>query len=123
MTSAAPQSGYRARVAPGIKIAAQIAPEPTEQDVRFIRQMGVDHVVLWTDASKSSAEYKLLREALGQLLTLEVVPANGVLAVAVPHGGRFVKLAERWRRSPLVARLGILIVTVSPEGMVYGLAL
>lgn len=73
--------------------------------------------------SKSSAEYKLLREALGQLLTLGVVPANGVLAVAVPHGGRFVKLAERWRRSPLIARLGILIVTVSPEGMVYGLAL
>lgn len=48
---------HRERIAPGLKIAAQIAPEPAEQDVRFVRQMGVEHVVLWTDASKSSAEY------------------------------------------------------------------
>lgn len=73
--------------------------------------------------SKSSAEYKLMREALGQLLTLEEVPANAVLAVAVPHGVRFVKLAERWRRAPLIERLGLLIVTVSPDGKVYGLTL
>lgn len=46
-----------ARIAPGIKIAAQVAPEPREQDLQFVRQMGVEHVVLWTDASKSSAEY------------------------------------------------------------------
>lgn len=73
--------------------------------------------------SKSSAEYKLMREALGQLLTLEVVPANAVLAVVVPHGERFVKLADRWRRAPLVARLGIHIVTVGVDGSVHGLDL
>lgn len=73
--------------------------------------------------SKSSAEYKLMREALGQLLTLEEVPANAVLAVAVPHGERFVKLADRWRRAPLVARLGIHIVTVGVDGTVHGLDL
>lgn len=73
--------------------------------------------------SKSSAEYKLMREALGQLLTLEEVPANAVLAVAVPHGERFVRLADRWRRTPLVARLGIHIVTVGVDGSVHGLDL
>lgn len=59
----AARSGPLERIAPGVKIAAQIAPEPAEQDVRFIRQMGVEHVVLWTDASKSSAEYYADRKA------------------------------------------------------------
>lgn len=56
-------SGPLARIAPGIKIAAQISPESREQDVRFIRQMGVGHVVLWTDATKSSAAYYAERKA------------------------------------------------------------
>ncbi len=70
---------------------------------------------------KSSSEYRLLREALGQLLTLEAVPENSVLAVAVPHGERFVALAERWRQAPLVRRSGIRILTVSQTGDVFGL--
>lgn len=51
------------RIAPGIKIAAQVSPEAPEVDLRFIRQMGVDHVVLWTDATKSSAAYYADRKA------------------------------------------------------------
>ena len=45
------------RIAPGIKITAQISPEPRPEDVQFIRQMGVEHAVLWTDSTKSSAAY------------------------------------------------------------------
>src|SRR5262249_24679574 len=41
-----------------------MSPEPREQDLQFVRQMGVDHAVLWTDASKSSAEYYASRKAL-----------------------------------------------------------
>jgi mannonate dehydratase len=44
-------------VEPGIKIAAQMSPEPSEEDLSFVRQMGVDYAVVWTDAAKSSAEY------------------------------------------------------------------
>lgn len=51
------------QITPGIKIAAQISPEASEQDLKFISQMGVEHVVLWTDASKSSAEYYTDRKA------------------------------------------------------------
>ncbi len=54
---------FEERVAPGIKIAAQMKPEPTEEDVAFIRQMGVEHVVVWTNAAKSSAEYYTERKA------------------------------------------------------------
>ncbi len=29
------------RIAPGIKITAQMSPEPSEDDLHFVRQMGV----------------------------------------------------------------------------------
>ena len=70
--------------------------------------------------SKSSAEYPLLREALGQLLTIEQLPENAALAVAVPHSQKFAELAERWRGAPLVKRAGIRILTVSQDWTVSG---
>ena len=69
---------------------------------------------------KSSSEYPLLREAIGQLMTLEVVPENAVLAVAVPHGEKFAELTERWRRAPLLQRAGIRLLTVARTGEVFG---
>jgi len=49
---------------PLMHIAYQGRPEPTEDDIRFIQQMGVDHVVLWTNAEKSSFEYYNSRRQL-----------------------------------------------------------
>jgi mannonate dehydratase len=51
-------------VEPCMKIALQSSPEPSETDIKFIQQLGVDQVVLWTDASKSSAEYYASRKKL-----------------------------------------------------------
>lgn len=48
----------------GIKIAAQIRPEPSEDDLAFIKQMGVDYVVLWTDGEHASYEYYASRREL-----------------------------------------------------------
>lgn len=42
---------------PGLKIAAQMSPEATEDDFAFIKQMGIDYAVLWTGADKASATY------------------------------------------------------------------
>jgi mannonate dehydratase len=58
------------RITPGIKICAQMSPEPREVDLQFVRQMGVKHAVLWTDSSKSSAEYYRSRK--------ELFAANGI---------------------------------------------
>jgi mannonate dehydratase len=44
-------------VKPGLKVAAQMAAEPSAEDFAFARQMGVDHAVAWADAAKASAEY------------------------------------------------------------------
>ena len=52
------------RIPPGIKITAQASAEPSEEDLAFIAQMGVKHVVLWTDGARSSAEYYSSRKAL-----------------------------------------------------------
>src|SRR5262249_51986463 len=70
--------------------------------------------------SQSSPEYPLLREALGQLLTIGEVSDTDLLAVAVPHSPKFQELAQRWRQAPLIARFGIRILTVDQEGAVLG---
>ena len=71
--------------------------------------------------SASSQEYPLLREALGQLMTVAEVGETDVLAVAVPHSVKFAALAERWRMAPLVLRAGIQILTVDRTNKVHGL--
>jgi hypothetical protein len=71
--------------------------------------------------STSSQEYPLLREAIGQIMTVEDVEATDVFAVAVPHSPKFADLATRWRTAPLLNRIGIRILTVDRAGLVYGL--
>jgi hypothetical protein len=71
--------------------------------------------------SRSSQEYPLIREALGQLLTVAEVGDEDLFAVAVPHSPKFVELADRWRETPLVKRFGIRIFTVDRQGNVHGL--
>ena len=70
--------------------------------------------------SKSSAEYPILRQAIGQLLTLESASHNPTLAVAVPESIKFEGLAQRWRTAPLIVRTGMRILTVAPSGKVSG---
>ena len=47
-----------------IKIAIQSSPEPTEENIAFYRQMGIEEAVLWTDESKANAEYYTSRQKL-----------------------------------------------------------
>jgi hypothetical protein len=70
--------------------------------------------------SSNSCEYKLIREALGQIMTIPHVPKNAMLAVAVPHGERFVQLVQKWRSAPLVKRARIRLLTVSSSTRVTG---
>ena len=52
------------KIEPGIKVTAQMSPEPTQEDLEFVRAMGVTHAVLWTGEDKSSAEYYASRKKL-----------------------------------------------------------
>jgi hypothetical protein len=71
--------------------------------------------------SKSSQEYPLLREALGQLLTMDSVGERDLLAVAVPSSVKFEELARRWRQADLIRRFGICLLTVNRDDEVSGL--
>ena len=70
-----------------------------------------------------SREYRKLREALGQVITVDHVDADDVLMVAIPRTAAFCKLADKWRSAPLVAGAGIQIVLVGRDGTVEGLEL
>ncbi len=54
----------RMGIEPGIKIAAQMSPEPTEEELQLVKQMGVKYVVLWTSGDKASYEYYASRRKL-----------------------------------------------------------
>jgi len=49
---------------PGLKIAAQMSPEPSQDDLQFVKQMGIDYVVLWTTVQHASYEYYSSRRKL-----------------------------------------------------------
>ena len=53
-----------ANVKSGMKISFYGRAEPTEDDIAFIQQMGLDQIGLWTRASKASAEYYASRKKI-----------------------------------------------------------
>ena len=71
--------------------------------------------------SKSSQEYPLIREAIGQLLTIEHADPKDLLAVAVPHSEKFNALAQSWRNRPLMKCSGIHIITIDRNNLLTGL--
>jgi mannonate dehydratase len=59
-------------VDPGIKIAAQVTPEPSDDELAFVRRMGVEYVVLWTSGDKACYEYYASRRELFESAGLRV---------------------------------------------------
>jgi len=51
-------------IEPGIKIAAQMSPEPGEEDFQFVRQMGVEYAVTWTSGANANYDYFISRRKL-----------------------------------------------------------
>jgi hypothetical protein len=68
----------------------------------------------------AGSEIPLLTTALGQALLYDV-SANDIVIVAVPDTLVFRRLAEAWRKRPLVNKLGVRIALVARHGAVTGL--
>ncbi len=99
-------------IEPGIKIAAQMLPEPSEDDLRWIKQMGVDYVVLWTDATKSSYEYYASRRKLFENFGLKVYgfgnrDVHNQEAIVLNLAGRDAKVEQYKRHLRDLGKAGI----------------
>lgn len=71
--------------------------------------------------SKTSQEYKLMREAIGQITTVENYDPDTLYAIAVPKSKRTVKLTENWSMREGIKKLGIKILLIDDKDNVYGL--
>lgn len=70
---------------------------------------------------KGSPEYPLMREAIGQLMTIEEVGPDDCLIVAVPLTKKFRSLSNQWRERPLMKASEITFALVGRNGTVGGL--
>ena len=57
---------------PFMKVALQAPSEPDETGLKFIQQLGIDHVVLNTDGTKASYEYYFSRRQLYETAGIKV---------------------------------------------------
>ena len=73
-------------------------------------------------STRSPAEHKLLRGAIGRAITCESAERGDILAAVVPRSKRFRELATRWRQTECALRARLLILTVDRAGHVDGLA-
>jgi hypothetical protein len=72
------------------------------------------------EPTRSPTETKLLRSAIGKLLTKPGVVPDDLLVVAVPRSARFRDLAVQWLKAPRLEPTGIRIVVVDRAGSVIG---
>jgi mannonate dehydratase len=84
---------------PGIKIAAQAPPEPTDEDLAFIQQLGLEYAVVWCGPDAASADYYASRRELYAQagITLYGMGDSGVHnqdAIVLNLPGRDAKVAE-----------------------------
>lgn len=56
----------------GVKIAAQASTEPSESELQFIKQMGVEYVTMWTDSSHANYDYFASRREIYEKAGIKV---------------------------------------------------
>lgn len=69
-------------------------------------------------ANKSSQEYPLMREAIGQLMTGIAFTEEVIPVVAVPYSSKSYELASRWCSLEQIKKVGIQFALVYDDGKV-----
>ncbi|RKU14756.1 D-mannonate dehydratase [Candidatus Poribacteria bacterium] len=59
-------------IEPGMKVTAQMSPEPSEADLQFARQMDVEYVVLWTNGENANYDYFMSRREIFENAGLKI---------------------------------------------------
>ena len=99
-------------IKPGIKVAAQMSPEPSEGDLQLARQMGVEYVVLWTDGAHANYDYFMSRREIFENAGLKIygfgngdVHCQAALVLNLPNRDEKVEQYKRYIRD--LGRAGI----------------
>lgn len=99
-------------IEPGVKVAAQMSPEPSEEDLQFVRQMGVEYVCLWTDGAHANYDYFMSRRELFENAGLKIygfgngdVHNQDAIVLNLPNRNEKVEQYKRYIRD--LGRAGI----------------
>jgi len=95
-----------------IKLAVQIPAEPTDEDLLFAKQMGVDYVTLWAHGEKCTPEYyvsrrKLVEEAGLKLYGFGNTSVHNQDAIVLNLANRDEKIEEYKTHLRNLAKAGI----------------
>jgi hypothetical protein len=77
----------------------------------------------WKQHAGLNGEYRILREAIGQVITVEQISDHDLMVITVPFTVGFKKLAVDWHQQPLMVRSKIQIALVGRDGIVEGFKL
>ena len=96
----------------GINIAMQMSAEPSEEDLAFTHQLGVEYVVLWTDGAHASYEYYSSRRELFERAGLKIYgfgnwEVHNRDAIVLNLPGRDEKIAQYKDHLRALGRAGI----------------
>ena len=108
-------------IEPGIKVTAQMSPEPTEEDLQFTKQMGVEYVVLWTDGEHANYDYFMSRREIFENAGLKIygfgnsdVHNQDAIVLNLPNRDAKVEQYKRYIRD--LGRAGIPYTTYAHMG-------
>ena len=108
-------------IAPGIKIAAQLNGDSTDEDFAFVRQMGVDYVSIWTRGAQATLEnfrrLKQKAESYGiTVWNIGNVNVHNMPEVTLNLPGRDAKIEEYKTYLRNIGKLGIPYTTYAHMG-------
>jgi mannonate dehydratase len=109
------------KIEPGIKVAAQMSPEPSEEELVFVRQMGVEYAVLWTDGTHANYDYFASRRELFENNGIKIygfgnsdVHNQDAIVLNLPNRDEKVEEYKRYLRA--LGRAGIPYTTYAHMG-------
>ena len=109
---------------PGIKISVQLGPDPSDQDLQFVNQLGVEYVTIWLHADLSTYEnfIRLRRKVEGaglKVWNIGNINVHNMGEVALNLPGRDQKIEEYKTYLRTLGKAGIYYSTLGyvPNGI------
>ena len=107
--------------APGIKLSVQVGADPSDEDLRFVKQLGAEYVNIWTDARGTTLEnFTRLRhnvESAGlKVWNIGDLNVHNMEEVTLNLPGRDKKIEEYKTYLRILGKVGIHYTTYAHMG-------